>query len=84
MAKSPEFHYDLLGREIRKGSFVAANSWNGLTVCVVDSLSPKMIKIRKVIASGNNWPKNIYPKDSIIIENEEDITMYILKNGAKS
>ena len=88
MAKNtPEFHLDILGKEIRKGSFVFANCWNGdLQVCVVDSLSPKMVKVRRVAELRNSYKtnKNKYPSELAVIENHDDITMFILKNSNKN
>jgi hypothetical protein len=77
-------HTDLLGKEINVGSFVAFNWWNGsLTVCVVDKISPKMIKVRPVNRrQGFQKTKNRYPLNVILL-NEDDATMYILKNGIK-
>ena len=88
MAKNtPEFHLDILGKEIRKGSFVFANWWNGdLQVCVVDSLSPKMVKVRRVAESRSLYrsQKNKYPAELAVIENQDDVTMYILQNSKVS
>ena len=85
MAKAPESHQDILGREIKPGSFVVANWWGGdLRVCVVKSISPKMVRISQIKrSSGFNSTKNKYPDEVCLIDNQEDITMYILKNGAK-
>lgn len=85
--KTVEFHLDIMGKEIRKGSFVFSNWWNGdMQVCVVDSLSPKMVKVRRVLASRNSYraQKNKYPHELAVIENQEDVTMYILKNANSS
>ena len=85
MAKEPEFHLDIFDREIRKGSFVVASWWNSdLEVCVVDKLSPKMVKLRKV-NEPPQWSrptKNKYPEEMMVVESE-DVTLYILKNAGK-
>ena len=87
MAKEPEFHLDIFDREIRKGSFVVASWWNSdLEVCVVDKLSPKMVKLRRVIGPSESWSrttKNKYPREVLVVEGE-DVTMYVLKNSGRS
>ena len=85
MAKEPEFHLDIFDREIRKGSFVVANWWNrDLEVCIVDNLSPKMVKLRRVNASSKEYRphKNKYPHEMMVVDSE-DVTLYILKNAGK-
>lgn len=88
MSKSKtEFHLDILEQEIRHGSFVVANYSNGdLQVCIVDSLTPKMVKVKKILDNSNFYPKlkTKYPKDLCVINNSDAITMFILKNAGKN
>ena len=73
-------HNDLVGQEIQKGSFVACNWFNSLEVCVVEKLSAKMVRVRRV--NGSAATKHKYPSDCVILDNSKgDITMYILKNS---
>lgn len=89
MAKIKEVpkHYDLMGKEIAKGSFVVAelNKYRNFELCVIDKVNPKMLRVRSI--SINKWGKpyttNKYPTEMMIVDNEEDITMYILKNSNK-
>lgn len=69
-------HVDLLGNEIHVGNHVAAYYFNGLTVCRVEKLTPKMVKVKPI---DKNWSKSIYPHDLVKI-NDDDVTMYLLRN----
>ena len=87
MAKELPKHYDLMGKEIIKGSFVISQltNYRNLELCVVDKINPKMIKIRSISANkyGKYYNTNKYPAEMMVIENQDDITMYILKNSGK-
>ena len=82
--ESPK-HFDLMGREIAQGSFVVAelNKYRSFELCVVDKVNPKMLRIRSI--STNKWGRyysaNKYPTEMMIVDNEEDVTMYILRNS---
>jgi hypothetical protein len=87
MAKQLPQHYDLMGKEIVVGSFVVAelNSYRKLELCVVDKINPKMIRLRAIHANsrGSYYSTNKYPAETMVVDNEEDVTMYILKNSSK-
>jgi len=80
-------HYDLMGKEIAAGSFVVSQltNYRSLELCVVDKINPKMIRLRTIHAnkSGRHYTNNKYPAEMVVIENEDDITMYILRNSSK-
>lgn len=83
MAKEQPKHFDLMGKEIVNGSFVVAelNKYRSFELCVVDKVNPKMLRLRSI--STNKWGRyyttNKYPTEMMVIENQDDITMYILK-----
>jgi hypothetical protein len=85
MAKEQTKHYDLMGKELAKDSFVVAelNKYRSFELCVIDKVNPKMLRVRSI--SINKWGKpyttNKYPTEMMIVDNQEDITMYILKNS---
>ena len=75
-----ELHKDILGNEIQVGAFVAAQWYNTLEVCVVEKLSSKMVRVRRV--NGNSATKQKYPHDCVVLNNVDgQITMYILRNS---
>lgn len=80
--KAPEKHYDIFGNELIVGRFIVTHWNNSLQVCIIDKLAPKMIQIRKVVA--NNVYQNTkyrYPKDCVLVPNDEEVTMYCLRNA---
>lgn len=79
--KSPAFHLDIFKKEIRPGSFVVTNWWNGdLQVCVVTKLSPKMVQLKRVKSSTRTHTlKSKYPDQMLVVDNE-DVTLYVLGN----
>ena len=87
MAKELPKHYDLMDKEIVTGGFVVAelSIYRKLELCVVDKVNRKMIKLRavKTNSHGHYYKANKYPTQMIVIDNEEDVTMYILKNSSK-
>ena len=81
-------HYDLMGKEIVEGSFVVSelNRYRNLELCVVHKINPKMIGLRAITPHGRSgayYTANKYPAEMMIVENEEDVTMYILRNSSK-
>ena len=78
-------HYDLLGKEILEKSFVVAelSIYRKLELCVVDKINPKMIKLRtiKTNSHGHYFKGNKYPSQMMVVDNEDDVTMYILRNA---
>ena len=87
MKKEIPKHYDLMGKEITNDSFVVAelNKYRSFELCVVDKVNPKTIRLRSISANkrGNYYKANKYPVEMMIVDNEDDITMYILKNSNK-
>lgn len=87
MKKELPKHYDLMGKEIIAGNFVVSelSNYRKLELCVVDKINPKMIKLRSINSnrSGNYYRANKYPDEMMIVDNEDDITMYILKHSAR-
>ena len=80
-------HCDLFGKEITVGSFVAAelNTYRKLELCIVDKINPKMVRLRSIHANsyGRYYTANKYPVEIMIVDNEEDITMYVLRNSKR-
>jgi hypothetical protein len=79
-------HYDLMGKEIVEGGFVVSqlSNYRKLELCVVDKINPKMIRLRAIMKWGHSgafYTANKYPAEMMIVDNENDITMYILKNS---
>lgn len=88
MAKEQPKHYDLMGKEIVEGGFVVSelNKYRNLELCVVDKINPKMIRLRAIMQQGRSgayYTANKYPREMMIVDNEDDITMYIMKNSSK-
>lgn len=76
-----------MGKQIVEGGFVVSelNNYRKLELCVVDKINPKMVKLRSIQANsyGRYYTANKYPIEMMIVDNEEDITLYILKNSSK-
>jgi hypothetical protein len=74
-----------MGKEIVEKCFVVAelNTYRKMELCVVDKLNPKMVRLRSIDANkfGRYYTANKYPTEMMIVDNEEDITMYILRNS---
>ena len=74
-----------MGKQIVEGGFVVSelNNYRKLELCVVDKINPKMIKLRSIHSNsyGRYYTANKYPVEMMIVDNEEDITMYILRNS---
>lgn len=77
MAKAIPEHKDILGQELKEGSYVAV-AYNGLCICLIKRITPKMVRVFPV---GNPKHKGwyVYPTDMILISGP-DATAYILKN----
>ena len=78
MTKAAITHVDILGYELHVGDFVVAYYYNGLEICKIVKLNPKMISIRPV--KEGRWKKNVYPHDMVKI-NPDDVTMFLLRSG---
>ena len=76
-----------MGKQIVEGGFVVSelNNYRKLELCVVDKINPKMVKLRSIQANsyGRYYTTNKYPNEMMIVDNEEDITLYILKNSTR-
>ena len=85
--KKGPIHCDLFGKEITVGSFVVAelNTYRKMELCVVNKINPKMVRLRSIHANsyGRYYTANKYPNEMVLIENQDDITMYILKNSTR-
>ena len=87
MSKDLPKHYDLMGKQIVEGGFVVSelNKYRKLELCVVDKINPKMVRVRSIHANsyGRYYTANKYPVEIMIVDNEEDITMYVLRNSKR-
>ena len=74
-----------MGKQIVEGGFVVSelNNYRKLELCVVDKINPKMVKLRSIHANsyGRYYTANKYPVEMMIVDSEDDITMYILRNS---
>ena len=88
MKKELPKHHDLMGKEIVEKCFVVSelNNYRKLELCVVDKINPKMVKLRSIQANsyGRYYTANKYPNEMMIVDNQDDITLYILKNSEGS
>jgi hypothetical protein len=78
-------HVDILGRELKVGMPVAVSTRsNGLSICTVKLLTPKMVRVEPVQKTktwnGKDVSYLIYASDVVIIGGE-DVLMYVLKHG---
>jgi hypothetical protein len=82
-------HYDLMGKQIVEGAFVVAelNRYRNFELCVVDKVNPKMLRLRAIMPQGRSgayYTANKYPAEMMVVDNEDDVTMYILRNSTKN
>jgi hypothetical protein len=80
MSSIPKFHLDILGRRILPGDFVISQSYGQeLGIYVVERLTEKMLKLKK-IKSGNRKSNQLrYPDDCVKVEGPE-VTLFLLNN----
>lgn len=86
-----DFHLDIFNNEIRKGSFVVTN-WvrSDLQLCLVTKILPKTVQIRRVVIpekqgfNSLNIKKNKYSSDMMVVDENENVTLYILKNATSN
>jgi hypothetical protein len=75
MAELPK-HYDLLGRQLAVGDYIAYPDGNSLRLGTVDKLNPKMVRVRGL---KRTWNVNKYASDTVKLDGP-DLVMYLLKN----
>ena len=76
-------HYDVIGRPINVGDFVAVTIYNKLQIGQVIKLNPKMVKVKLLNVKTSNWysgEHNRYPSDMALLDGEY-LTFYLLKNS---
>jgi hypothetical protein len=88
MSKPAAEHLDILGKEIIAGIFVACMLdyyLREIEICMVVRCTPKMVRLRRIRPNkyGRHYEVNRYPKEMMVVENQEDITMYIMKKMSK-
>jgi hypothetical protein len=73
-----------IGKQIRDLRF-EYNFVIGTPGRLKDLIDRKMIKLRavKTNSHGHYYKANKYPTQMIVIDNEEDVTMYILRNSSR-
>jgi len=73
---------DILGVPITEGIPVGYANGNAMLIGIVEKLTPKMIKIRKVRSSKKTYRSNPtllrYPHDVIVLD-QKQVTIYMLK-----
>lgn len=72
-------HIDLLGQEVKVGSIVATHRDYGgkkLVIARVTELHPKLISLNLI---GTNWQFRMYPHDTLVIDGNEHLTLYLLQ-----
>ena len=80
-------HIDALGRNIEIDDYVAFPQANQLMIGRVAKLSNKMVIIEAVVKKRvNRYGERIetyrkYPKDSVIVNKDAGLTMYVIRNS---
>lgn len=73
---------DLLGNEIREGTYVGYSDGHSLKVGTVEKLTSKMVKIRKLRTDSKLYRSSAttlkYPSDVIVLDTNS-VTIYLLK-----
>ena len=85
MKKEIPIHRDIFGREIVEGSTVAFSHRNSLHIGTVGKCTPKMVRVH-ALSSAKWQPSAGYLKYAreLVTVSGPDVTMYILRNSAKS
>jgi hypothetical protein len=75
MAKKVPEHYDILGRMLNVGDYVAYPDSNQLKIGKIDKLNTKMIRV----TTGLRWRATVnkYSKDTTKLDGP-DLTVYLL------
>jgi hypothetical protein len=85
--KINDMHTDALGRDICINDYVAFPQSNQLMIGKVTKLSNKMLIIESVMKKRvNRYGERVetyrkYPKDSIVIDRDAGLTMYVMRNS---
>ena len=80
-------HIDALGRNIEIDDYVAFPQANQLMIGRVAKLSNKMVIIEAVVKKRvNRYGERIetyrkYPKDSVVVDKDAGLTMYVMRNS---
>jgi len=75
-------HKDILGTPITTGKYVVITKRNGLHVCQITKVTPKMLRavpIQKGTRYKEGWL--VYPHDTIVIDSEAAVA-FVLRNGS--
>jgi len=76
-------HLDLIGKKIELNGLVAAIYFKtSLSICRVTSIAEKTIRLQRIGASARSKSFSRYPEDVLVLD-DQDMTMYFLKRGAK-
>ena len=82
-----DMHTDALGKSICVDDYVAFPQSNKLMVGKVTKLSNKMLIIEAVVKKRvNRYGERIetyrkYPKDSVVVDKDAGLTMYVVRNS---
>lgn len=71
-------HYDILGDELKLGSYVSATYEDCLTICLITKICNKTVYIKPVIGTGK--PERTYSNETILISGQSALA-YILKHA---
>lgn len=76
---TPERHVDALGQPLEIGDTVAVSYNNTIRICMVNKVTPKMVRVMPVKANyrGNGYLK--YGYDMVAVD-PQLVTLYALKN----
>lgn len=82
MSNKSSIHRDKLGRDIVLGNYVAVTDSNELRIARVIKLNPRMVKVEVLKTDQYYWKSRTYNKygSQMIIIDDRDVTMYLLKN----
>lgn len=80
-------HTDALGKDIFVNDYVAFPQGNKLMIGKVSKLSDKMVIIKAVVKKRVNRytgeyieTYRKYPKDSVVVDQDAGLTMYLIRN----
>lgn len=84
MAKAVPEHKDILGQELKNGSYVAIARRNDMKICCIVKITPKQLRVVPIKGRMNReWAPTdgwlVYPTDTVLLSGE-DAVAYILKN----
>lgn len=72
-------HYDILGDELKLGSYVATHFCGDMAICNITKICNKTIRVKPVINYRSKIGYLVHPSETILISGESALA-YILKH----